>query len=65
MVEFDDPGPFVVRSQDAAHPFYFAGHMTSCDALEDNTEQMGDPETVGLVPPEQFLSRYVFFTDPT
>jgi hypothetical protein len=28
MVEFDEPGPFVVKSQDANHPFYLASYMT-------------------------------------
>jgi hypothetical protein len=27
-IEFDEPGPFVVRSQDASHPFYVAAYMT-------------------------------------
>jgi hypothetical protein len=62
LVEFDSTGPFVVSSQDAAHPFYLAGHMTSSDYLNIS---MGDPETVNLVPPQQFLNHYVFFTDPT
>jgi hypothetical protein len=28
MIEFDEPGPFVVSSQDANHPFYVAAYMT-------------------------------------
>jgi hypothetical protein len=61
VAEFQTSSPFVVRSQDASHPFYLAGHMTGGDLA--NT--LGDPETVNVVPPEQFLDHYVFFTDPT
>src|SRR5262249_28245631 len=31
MVEFHAPGPFLVKSQDAAHPFYMATYMTGGD----------------------------------
>jgi hypothetical protein len=61
LVEFVATGPFVVKSQDALHPFYAAGHMTGGGAFSG----LGDPETVNLVPPAQYLDRYVFFTDPT
>ncbi|MGH7436347.1 MAG: IgGFc-binding protein, partial [Polyangiaceae bacterium] len=61
VVELDSPGPFVVSSQDDKHPFYFAAHMTGGGA----GTTLGDPETVNLVAPAQFLQRYVFFTDPT
>jgi hypothetical protein len=63
--------PFVVSSQDAAHPFYLAAHMTSCAGVEGydphdpNGVCHGDPETVNVIPPEQFLSSYMFFTDTT
>jgi hypothetical protein len=62
VVEFESPGPFVVKSQDEEHSFYFAAHMTSSMYAPDN---VGDPETVNIIPPRQFLSRYVFFTDLT
>jgi hypothetical protein len=61
VVEFTDAGPFTVRSQDSEHPFYFAAYMTGGDAYESR----GDPEFVNVVPAEQYLDRYVFFTDPT
>ncbi len=61
LVEFYDPGPFVVRSQDAAHPFYVASYMTGGEAYDGT----GDPEFVNVVPPAQYLPRYTFFTDPT
>jgi hypothetical protein len=38
--EFDAPGPFVVSSQDNAHPFYFAAYMTGgCGAPSINTSR--------------------------
>jgi hypothetical protein len=54
-------GPFIVKSQDDQHPFYVATYMTGGAAFSDN----GDPEFVNVVPTDQYLSRYVFFTDPT
>jgi hypothetical protein len=47
--------------------------MTSCDlpggsrpgTLSTTQTSLGDDEHVIVVPPAQFLSRYVFFTDPT
>jgi hypothetical protein len=75
LVEFDDPGTFVVRSQDAAHPFYLAGYMTSgCGEPANEAgacpsgsplDGTGDPEFLNVVPPAQYLPRYTFFTDPT
>jgi hypothetical protein len=61
VVEFDATGPFVIRSQDSAHPFYFASYMTGGEPFDGD----GDPEFVNVVPPAQFLPRYTFFTDPT
>jgi hypothetical protein len=61
MVQFDASGPFVVRSQDAQHPFYFASYMTGGQPFDGN----GDPEFITVVPPAQYLPRYTFFTDPT
>ncbi len=61
LVEIDSAGPFLVRSQDAAHPFYLASYMTGGLPFDGD----GDPEFVSVVPPEQYLPRYTFFTDPT
>lgn len=71
VAQFDAAGPFVVRSQDDKHPFYVAAHMTG--AAEFDPEQLGtgsadgrgDAEFVNVIPPGEFLTRYVFFTDPT
>ncbi len=60
-VDFSTAQPFLVRSQDADHPFYLGGYMTGGDAFAG----AGDPEFVNVLPTSQFLSSYVFFTDPT
>ena len=80
VVELDAAGPFVVSSQDAQHPFYMAAHMTGASLYPhasqgskdggtsgggDGRGMAGDPETIGVVPPSEYLSHYVFFTDPT
>jgi hypothetical protein len=68
-VKFFASGPFVVRSQDDEHPFYVAGYMTGCGNVGEIGEPPlgcpGDPELVNVVPTRQYLSSYVFFTDPT
>jgi hypothetical protein len=61
---FDAPGPFVVKSQDADHPFYVSGHMTG-QLSKGQDFGTGDPDFVNVVPPEQYLRSYVFMTDPT
>jgi len=61
VMEFNGPGPFTVRSQGATHPFYLGAYMTGGAPFGDE----GDPEWVNVIPPKQFLDKYVFFTDPT
>jgi len=61
VAEFDATGPFVVTSQDASHPFYFAQYMTGGAPFSG----VGDPEYVNVISPSQYLPRYTFFTDPT
>jgi hypothetical protein len=71
VLEFTVPGPFVVSSQDAAHPFYLAQYMTGGEIADAGgggdtpLNGEGDPEYVNVVPPAQYLPRYTFFTDPT
>ncbi len=66
VFEFRAPGPFVVRSQDAEHPFYVSAHMTGCQEVNPSfSDCRGDPEFVNVIPTAQFLDSYVFFTDPT
>ncbi|AKU94237.1 hypothetical protein AKJ09_00901 [Labilithrix luteola] len=60
---------FVVRSQDADHPFYLAALMTGPDSdgssMAPNYGGRGDPEFVNVVPSGQYLSSYSFYADPT
>ncbi len=65
VVEFSSAGPFVVSSQDADHPFYLATYMTGCSTLQSDAGCAGDPEFVNVLPDNQYLSDYTFFTDPT
>jgi hypothetical protein len=62
VMEFQAPGPFIVRSQDANHPFYMAAYMTGADTIGSGE---GDPEWVNVIPGAQYLDSYVLFTDPT
>ena len=78
--DFQAVGAFRVSSQDSAHPFAIAQVMstgnvnfdgrtfrTDCATIEylGQPKACGDEDFVPLVPPAQFLSSYVFFTDPT
>jgi hypothetical protein len=66
VAEFRAPGPFTVKSQDGNHPFYMSAHMSGCQELSPSAfDCRGDPEFVNIIPPQQYLSSYVFFTDPT
>ena len=72
IAQFDANGPFVVRSQDGQHPFYMSAHMTGGGLYDPSTNDMnanpdgrGDAEFVNVIPPGEFLDKYVFFTDPT
>jgi hypothetical protein len=64
LVMFKGAGPFVVTSQDKDHPFYFGGHMTG-QMSQGQQFGTGDPEWVNIVPPAQYMDKYIFFTDPT
>ena len=63
-VLFQTGAPFVVSSQDAAHPFMLFAYMKGSGTVT-GTAGLGDPDFVVIVPPDQYLDRYVFFTDPT
>jgi hypothetical protein len=58
VLEFNTYTPFVVRSQDKSHPFLLVTYM-------DTVDGRGDADFVRVIPPAQYLDRYVFFTDPT
>lgn len=63
LVEIRTDQPFVVESQGPDNPFAMFTYMTG--AGEQGEGGWGDPDFVRLVPPAQYLSHYVFFTDPT
>lgn len=66
VVDFQATGPFVVKSQDDNHPFYVGQVMTGCSVTGGGRGGcMGDEEYVNILAPAQFLTKYVFFTDPT
>ena len=77
VADFQVTGPFRVTSQDKDHPFAIAQVMstgnvlpafrTDCATIQYQTypKACGDEDFVPLVAPAQFLSKYVFFTDPT
>jgi hypothetical protein len=74
VAQFEASGPFVVRSQDQDHPFYMSAHMTG--GAEFDPQQLdpngsasadgrGDAEFVNVIPPGEYLDKYIFFADPT
>jgi hypothetical protein len=63
---FEAIGPFTVRSQDEDHPIYIGQLMTGCTGNGGGAWGcLGDEEYVNVLPPAQFLKKYVFFTDPS
>jgi len=74
VVEFEAASAFTINSQDAMHPLYVGQYMSGCQVTSgtrpgDNPISgipcLGDEEYVNILPPAQWLSSYVFFTDPT
>lgn len=69
VVHFQTDQRLVVRSQDTKHPFYASVYMTGSTynggTPGGGTTAQGDPDFVNVVPTEQYLDRYVFFTDYT
>ncbi len=63
-VTFDSTTPFVVKSQDADHPFAVFAYMTGFQYAQAQLRD-GDPEFTTIIPTEQYLGRYVFFVDPS
>ncbi len=68
-MDFITDQPFVVKSQDASHPFmlfaYMSGSQWRTSFAGGAGKGYGDPDFVISVPPQQYLSSYVFFADPT
>lgn len=76
VVEFESSTYFSVTSQDGDHPFSMFQYMGGANDMDRPGCSpsppvsgipcgLGDEEWVTLLPPAQFLRRYVFFTDPT
>jgi hypothetical protein len=79
IADFQASGSFRVASQDADHPFAAAQMMDTANVPSGSVPgaseaycatfgfgpMLGDEEFVVMLPPAQFLSKYVFFTDPT
>jgi hypothetical protein len=77
VAEFETTSLFVVTSQDAMHPFGVTQYMPGASFANPNRQdcsdlpmfgtdcRLGDEDWINLIPPAQYLQRYVFFTDPT
>jgi len=63
-VLFETTSAFRVTSQDENFPFYIGQVMPGC-IMAGNLGNVGDEDFVNLLPPPQWLAKYVFFTDPT
>lgn len=61
VVDFESEQVFIVSSQDNKHPFHAALMMPGC--VGENG--LGDEDYGQFVPPAQFLSSYVFYSDVT
>jgi hypothetical protein len=65
IIEFTTGTPFVVASQDVDHPFMLFTYMSGSQWNMLTQKSHGDVDFVISIPTEQYLSRYVFFSDPT
>lgn len=63
-VELLTDAPFVVKSQDEAHPFLLFSYMVG-NQWKPALDGIGDADFVLGVPPKQWMNQYVFYTDPT
>ncbi len=63
MHEIRTATPFVVRSQGSSNPFLMFTYMTGAGDMGEGG--WGDADFVRMVPPQQYMSHYVFFADPT
>jgi len=70
VAELETPAFFSVHSQDADHPFVFTEYMPTVP-VPDGAQRLtcsgrlGEEDWLNLVPTQQFLNHYVFFTEPT
>lgn len=66
VVDLETSAAFVVSSQDDDHPFFVAQTMSGSSLTAGTrSPHLGDEEYVNVLPPAQYLRKYVFFTDPT
>jgi len=74
MVDFQTTVAFTISSQDSKHPFVLTQMMSGANTSSGSRpgaipgpygDRLGDEEHVNVLPPKQFLAKYVFFTDPT
>ncbi|AKU93451.1 hypothetical protein AKJ09_00115 [Labilithrix luteola] len=68
IVSFITDQVFVVKSQDSKHPFHVNVYMTGANYGGGggvSARTLGDPDFVNVPPVDQYLDRYVFFTDFT
>jgi hypothetical protein len=73
VVDFETTSLFVVSAQDDEHPFAFTQYMAGtqgnfrpgCSGNPNTPCGLGDEEWVSLLAPQQFQTRYAFFSDPT
>jgi len=68
IVSFMTDALVTVKSQDTKHPFHASVYMTGATfggGVPGGGRTPGDPDFVNVAPTEQFLDRYVFFTDYT
>ncbi len=66
VVDFTSSVPFVVQSQDTMHPFMLFTYMSGSQwTMLSNTGGYGDADFVLSVPPQQYNTDYVFYTDTT
>jgi hypothetical protein len=63
-LDFDTEIPFTVTSQDKDHPFMMFTYMSG-STWKPGMDGYGDADFVISVPPQQYMSEYVFFADPT
>ncbi|MBX3208902.1 MAG: IgGFc-binding protein [Labilithrix sp.] len=69
VVTFSTDQIVTVKSQDNEHPFYVGVYMTgamhNAGTTNPASRTIGDPDFVNVVASDQFLDRYIFFTDHT
>ena len=63
-LDFITEVPFTVASQDKDHPFMLFTYMSGSQ-WKPGMDGHGDADFVISVPPQQYMSQYVFFADPT